>query len=66
MNVWIIYQKDGYGGQEAGEVFSNEDAATRFVMDRDSYLLKNDDWDEDRLRKHAKSHLHECEVRDAY
>lgn len=41
MNVWIIYQKDGYGGQEAGQVFSDEDAATRFVMDRDSYVLKS-------------------------
>jgi hypothetical protein len=62
MFVWIVYQKDGYGGQEVGSVFGNEEAAIQFVVDRDSYLLELQDWDEIRLREHAKTHVERHEV----
>ena len=61
--VYLIYGKDGYGGQEVYKAFGDEVSAINYVMDRDDYLLKNG-WNEERLRKYARGHVHKMEVED--
>lgn len=68
MNVWIVYEihEIGEQGMDIDRIFATEDAAIRFVMDRDECLLKIPGWSEDRLRKYAENEIEQHEVLDDY
>ena len=63
MKVWVIYEKDGYGGSQVEKIYSNEESAIMDQMDKLSYLKR---LTEDQLREIAKPHVHEHDVIDKY
>ena len=66
MKVWIIYEKDGYGGSQVGTVYSSEDAAIRDRMDKFNYLKRSKGFTEEQLMEEAKEHIEEVGIEKAY
>jgi len=70
MKVWITYEKDGLGGTQVSEVFTNYDAAIRKKMDEFEYLkngpMSNKYSTDEALKKYCDTHLHEMDTTDEY
>ena len=63
--VYIVYQKDGEGGQEVGAVFSNLDLAQKYVINTQFainkyYANKTEQW----LRNEANDFIYRHLVDD--
>lgn len=58
MNVFITYEKDGYGGQQVSHVWESKDDAIRSKMDDLSYMKLP----EDELAKMAEQYVYEFNV----
>lgn len=61
--VYIIYQKNGFGGSEVAEVFASRVVARKYVIDKifgtnEFYRDKK----EDVLNSYADKHIHKYEV----
>lgn len=57
--VYVLHEKDGFGGMCINRIYSSKDAAIRHVMDDINHLLNRDCWNEERLRAHAKEYIEE-------
>ena len=67
MEVFITYEKDGYGGQQVAHVWETEDDAIRSKMDDIGYLARNPHKTrkpptELELRKMAEEYVYAFEV----
>lgn len=67
MEVFITYEKDGYGGQQVAHVWETEDDAIRSKMDELEYLKRHQHktrkpYTDADLREMAKDYVYVFEV----